>query len=126
MFNAKEDCTKGRRVARGLVCRDPFRPHTRLVDGMFEERLRHFGVPPLRKVRIDHLPILINRTVDIGPAPLQTDIRLINAPVVTNGTSIEAGSFAKQREEALDPSVDRAAVNDETTLRKPFHHIGVA
>ena len=37
-----------------------------------------------------------------------------------------AGSLAKQRQEPLDPSVDGAAVHDETSLREPRHDIGLA
>jgi len=72
------------------------------------------------------LTILVDSLVNIGPAPLTTDIRLINAPCGPNRASMEAGSLAKQRQETLDPSVDGAAVHDETSLREPSDDIGVA
>ena len=39
---------------------------------------------------------------------------------------MSTGSFAKQREEALDPAIHGAAVNNEAWLGEPFHDIGIA
>ncbi len=39
---------------------------------------------------------------------------------------MNTGSFAIHRKEASDPSVDRAPINHETALGKPFDDIGVA
>jgi hypothetical protein len=39
---------------------------------------------------------------------------------------MSTGSFAEQREEALDPAIDGAAVHDEASLGKPLDDVGVA
>ena len=39
---------------------------------------------------------------------------------------MDTGSVAKQREEALDPSIDGAAVDGQTTLGEPLNDISVA
>jgi hypothetical protein len=61
--------------------------------------------------------VLVDRTVDI---------RLINAPLGADRTSVSLRSIAEEREEALDPSIDRAPVHDQASLREPLNNIGVA
>jgi hypothetical protein len=104
MLNAREDGAQGRRIALRLVRRDSLRPHARLVDRMLEEPLRCLGVAPLRKVCIDHLAILIDSAIDIRPAPLQTNIGLIDAPFCADWSAMGTRSFPEQRQEALDPT----------------------
>ncbi len=57
------------------------------------------------------MSILINGSVDIGPAPLETDLCLIDAPRGTNGASVRTCSFLEQRAETLD-RVNAGKVDD--------------
>jgi hypothetical protein len=125
MLNAGEDHAEGRRVAFRLVGREPRGHNTSLIDGTSEEALCSPSIAPLRKVSVDYLPILINGTVDIGPTPLETDICLIDPPFCANCSSVRPRSFAKEREEPLDPAVDRAAVNNETALSELLDNISI-
>ncbi len=126
MLDATENCTERWWVALGLVRRDPLRPHAGLVNRTLEERLRRFGVPPLRKVGVNDLPILVDRPVDVGPFPVETTIGLIDLPFSTNWTSMLTGSVSEERQKPLDPAIDGAAVNNKTTFCKPLHDIGIA
>ncbi len=125
MLNTGQNCVEGRRIALRLVRRDSLRPHTGLVERAFEESLGSLRVTALRDVRVDHVPILVNRAVDVRLRPVQTRVRFINAPLRTDGTAIRTSSLLKQWQEALDPAIDRAAINNETALREPFDNVGV-
>jgi hypothetical protein len=57
---------------------------------------------------------------------LQTTRGLINPPLGANGSSVQPSSFAEEREEALTPAVDGAAVNHSTTFGKPLHPVSGA
>lgn len=70
MLGVGKDCTQGGRVALGPIRGHPLWPHARLVNRTLEERLRRFAIPPLREIGVNHLPMLIDRAVDICPAPL--------------------------------------------------------
>lgn len=126
MFNARENCAEGRRTAFGLVRGDPLWPYTRLVDRALEERLGSLGVAPLRKVGIDHLPILVDRSVDIGPASLEPDICLVNPPFCADWTSMSAGSLTEEWQKPLDPAIHGAPVNHQASLGEPLDDIGGA
>ena len=125
MLNTRQDCAQGRRIALGLVGCDTLWLHASLVDRTFEESLRCLGIPPLREVGVNDLPVLVDGTLDVGPRPVQTRVRFINAPPRADWPSVHTCSCAKHRQEALDPAIDGAAVNDETTLSKPLDDIGV-
>jgi hypothetical protein len=83
------------------------------------------GIAPLGEVRIDHLPILIDRPVDVGPRSVQANVRFIDPPSVAERSSIRTGSFPKQREKALHPPIDGAAIHDETAFGEPLDHIRI-
>src|SRR3954453_1280058 len=60
MLNTRQSCAEGRRIALGFVGRNPFRPHTRLVDRPFEESLCCLSIAPLREVSINDVAILVD------------------------------------------------------------------
>ncbi len=126
MLDVREYGAESRGIAFGFVGGHPCWPHTRLIDRVLKECLRCPGIAALRKVSVNHLPILVNRAIDVGPLPVQTGVRFIDAPLHANRSTMRTGSFPKQREEPLDPAVDRAAVDDEASLYEPLDHIGVA
>ena len=126
MLSVGNSCPEGRGITSSLVRRNSFRRYTCLVNSPLKERLRCSGVPPLREEGVNNLPIFINGAVDIRPAPLQTDICLIDAPLGANSSSVSACGIAEKWKESLDPAVDRTAINDATTLGEPLHDVGVA
>ena len=126
MLNIGQNCTKGGRIALRLIGRDSLGRDAGLIHGTSEEAFCSVGIASFRKEVVDDLAILINGAIDIGPLPVQPCVRLINAPVFADWASMNMGSFAKQRKEALDPTVDGAAVNHDTSLGKPLDHVGIA
>ena len=125
MLSVGNSCPEGRGITSSLVRRNSFRRYTCLVNSPLKERLRCSGVPPLREEGVNNLPIFINGAVDIRPAPLQTDICLIDAPLGANSSSVSACGIAEKWKESLDPAVDRTAINDEAPLREPLDDISI-
>ena len=113
-------------ITRGFVAGDACGCYARLTDGAFEESLRRLGVAPLREVCIDDLAVLIDRPINVGPFPSEPRVGFINSPFLTDWPTEGPRGIPKQREEALDPPVDCAAISREATLGKSLHDIGVA
>ncbi len=126
MPNVGQDGAESSRIALGLVGCDPLRPHACLIDGTREERLGSLSVPPLREVGVNDLPVFVDGTLDVGPRPVQTRVRFINAPPRADWPSVHTCSCAKHRQEALDPAIDGAAVNVEAPLGEPLDDVGIA
>ncbi len=126
MLDPGQGRTKCYPPALSLICCHPGRSHARLIDRAFEECLCRFSVPPLSKIGIHNLPVLISRSVDIRPFPIEPTVWLVYAPFSTNGTSIGTSSFAEQREKPLDPTIDGAPIKHETSLGEPLDNIGLA
>ncbi|HSH83027.1 MAG TPA: recombinase family protein [Herpetosiphonaceae bacterium] len=53
-------------------------------------------------------------------------IRLINAPRDADCVAMPAGGCLEERQEALDPPIHGAALDNQTTFSKPLDHIGRA
>ncbi len=95
MLGIGDDDAEGRRIALGLVRRDPLWCHTRLVDRTLEERLRCLSVPSLRKVGVHDLSILVNRSVNVGPLPVKTAVCLVYSPFSTHWAAVSSRSFTE-------------------------------
>jgi len=52
--------------------------------------------------------------LNVRPRAEETDVRFIDAPPAAHGAPMWPRRFAKEGEEALDPTVDGAAINRET------------
>lgn len=126
MFNIRQDRTKCGRIALRFVGRDFLGRHTCLVDRTSEESFCGFRIVPLREIGINHLSVLVDRPIDVGPLPVQASVRFIYAPFCPDRASMDTGSFAKQWQEPLDSTVDRATVHDKTTFGEPLDDVGVA
>ncbi len=126
MFDVREHLTDRRWVARCLVGRHALRFDSRVFDSTREEGVGCLRIAPLRNIGIDHLAILVDRPVEVGPATLQADIPCIDAPPIAEWSAIGAGGFPKQREQALDPALDGAAIHHEPAFSEPRDDVGVA
>ena len=113
-----------RRVRRD---RDPCGP--RLIDGLFQESLPRLSTVPRGQVGIDRT-ILIDRTINVGPFPVEGREHIVNVPCLADRSRVSMGSVTEQRgwppAEALAPALARAASDNEATLGKPRNRIGIA
>jgi hypothetical protein len=123
MLNTWQDCAEGRGIALGFVRGDALRPPARLIDGTFKEGLGCPSIPAVREVGVHDLAVVVDRSINVRPRPVQPRVRFINAPLRTNWASVCTCSCAEQWQEALDPAIDGASVNCETTFRKPLHDV---
>src|SRR5215204_6127689 len=80
MLCAGEDSTNGGRIARRLVGYDTFWHFACPGDRPFKEGPRRGGVATLAEVGIYDLAILIDRSIAVGPAAIETAVRFVNAP----------------------------------------------
>ena len=62
--------------------------------------------------------MLSNGPIQVGPGTVQVHIRFVHAPRSSNRLPIGTGSRSEQREEALDPALDGAAIDGEAALRE--------
>jgi hypothetical protein len=60
-------------------------------EGAGEERPRSTGIAALREEDVDDLPLLIDRAVEVGPAPRDLDVRFIDEPPITGRVPSMAG-----------------------------------
>ncbi len=126
MLDVGQDGAERWRIAFRLIRRHPFRPHARLIERAFEEGAGSRGITPCREGGIHYLAVLIDRPVDIGPLPVKASIRLINAPLYADCVAMRVGGCLEERQEALDPPIHGAALDNQTALSKPLDHIGIA
>src|SRR5262249_47795941 len=94
--------------------------------GPLEERLRRAGVPPLREVGVDHLPVLVDGAGAVRVPPAEGAVRLVHAPLRAHPPQVLPGRGAKQREEALHPAVDAAPLPLTPPSGEPFGNIRIA
>ncbi len=126
MLDVRQDGAQSWRVTRGFIRNDLLRPRIRLVDGVVKAGVCRLGVASLREGGINDLAVLIDGVVDVGPPPVHAGIGLIDAPFFADAMAMRPSRVLEQGQEALDPAVNGAAVNDEAALREPLHDIGVA
>ncbi len=120
MLYVWQDRAEGRWVARGFIRRHALWAHPRLGHGPLEEGLRCLGIPPSREIGINHLPILINRTVNVRPLAGESGVGFVDPPRCANGSSVNAGGVLEPGQEALDPPINRAPIDDQPSLREPL------
>ncbi len=84
------------------------------------------GIAPRAEVRVDHLTVLINRAIDIGPPAMDAGVGFVNPPLSAIGLPMRRGSLLELWMGSLHPGVDGAAIDDEPTLGEPLDDIRVA
>ncbi len=125
MLDARQDRSYCRRVTPRPVGNDALWCTVCPADRTFEESLRRSGVTPLAEVDVQDLAMLVDRPIAVGPSAIEAAIRFIYVPLPAYWHSARAGSLCKKRQEPLNPAVNRAPINHNATLGKPFSNIRV-
>ena len=68
----------------------------------------------------------VDGAIDVVPAATNASVGLVDAPIRTDRIAVLAGHFTEQRQEASDPAVDRALIDQDATLSQPLADFGVA
>ncbi len=76
-------CLRG--IAPGSVGRRAPRPDTRLAYGSFVEVGRYRCISALAEKYVHHVPVLVDRPVQIRPPCVQVAVRLVRSPLCTTG-----------------------------------------
>jgi len=85
-------------------------------QGGGEERARGGGVSSLRDVHVDHLLMLVDRPVEVGPDPRDLDVGLVDKPPIPGQVPSRPGRVDQQRGELLHPPIERDVVDLDATL----------
>jgi hypothetical protein len=83
------------------------------------------GVAAGRDQHIDHLAVLVDRSVEVAPAARNFDISLVHEPPVTGCASGWSGGVDELRSEGLHPSVHRDVVDGDAALGQLLFDIAV-
>jgi hypothetical protein len=83
-----------------------------------EERPRSRAIATLGHDHIDHLAMLVDRTVEVGPAAGDLDVGLVDEPAITGGMAARASGVDELRGEGLNPTVDRHVIDLDAALGK--------
>jgi hypothetical protein len=78
VLDLREYLRQSRRISGGFVGGHRVRCHPRVRESGAEESHGGFGVALLPEQHLDHLPVLIDRTIDVAPVPGHFDVRLIH------------------------------------------------
>jgi hypothetical protein len=113
------------RVDRRLIGGDLDGPDPGRVDSLVEEPTGGLGVSARGDEHVDDLSELVDRAVDVTPAPSHLHIRLVHLPAVTHDVSARPSSIGQQRRESQHPPVDRHVVHLDTTLGEQFLDVAV-
>ncbi len=117
---------EGRWIALRLIGGHSYRRDFGLSNSAFEKDLGSFSIAPLREVGVDDLASLIDGAVDVGPFAIEAGVRLINPPCAANRVPVGPGGVLEQRQEALDPAINRATLDDEAPFGEPLDDVSIA
>ena len=96
VLHGRQDLTQRWWITRGFIRDDPLRRYAGLLNSPLEEGLGRFGISSPGEVRVDDLTVLIDRPINLGPCPMETDIRFVNAPFSTNALPIGPNEVTHQ------------------------------
>ena len=91
VFDLREHGGQSRWVGGGLVGGHRLRSHPRVLESRAQESYSGFGVTMFLEQHLDDLTILIDRTVDITPAPRHFDIRFVDRPARAHAVPMRLG-----------------------------------
>jgi NAD(P)-dependent dehydrogenase (short-subunit alcohol dehydrogenase family) len=122
----REDFT--RRTMGGLIAveRDFIRQAPVDRDRPTEKRLGGGHISLRTQQEIDGLPGVVDSPVKIGPATLDLDVSLVEAPRSADGASKAAPPLLKFWNIALNPAHDRRVSQRQPAFRDHFHKVSVA
>jgi hypothetical protein len=96
-----------------------------VVQGAVKEPACRRQIPFLGHQRVDDLPILVDRPVQIDPAPRDLGVCFVNEPTITGCMPTGPGCVDEQRGEPLNPAVDRDVVNHDAPLGQQLFDISI-
>ncbi len=126
MLDVRQDLPPCRRIACRCVGGHPHGRATGPVHGPLEEGLGCCRIAVLGEERVNDLAVLIDRPINVGSANLEAHMCFISPPLSTNWSSVCTSRCRSLQQEALDPPIDGAALEDEAALGNPFDDIGGA
>ena len=83
------------------------------------------GIAAWRDENVDHLAMLIDRAVQVGPAAGDLHIGLIDEPAIASGMPCRASCVDELRGEGLHPAVDRDVVDSNAAFGQQLFDIAV-
>jgi len=96
-----------------------------VLEGTDEKLASGRQIPLLGYQDIDDLAILVDRPVQLDPAPGDVDIPLINEPPITPSVPAWPRGVDEQRGKALHPTIDSDMINTNAPLGQQLRHITV-
>jgi hypothetical protein len=73
-------------------------------------------IPPFRGEHVDDLPVLVDRPVQVDPAPGDLQVGLVDEPAVPGDVPAGPGGVDQLRGEPLHPPVDRDVIHNDATF----------
>jgi hypothetical protein len=110
MSRSRDEVVDHPRVHRCPVGADLDRRRSRL-ERAGEERPRSRSVSALADQDVDDLTVLVDRAVQLGPAPSDLHVSLIEEAPITRRVTCRTRGIDELRGEALDPSGDGDVVD---------------
>ena len=96
-----------------------------MLQGMGEESASGRQIPILRDKDVDDLAILVDRSIQIDPAPGDLDIWLIDEPPITRRLPAGTCRINQQRGEPLHPPVDSDMINLDAPFGQQLFDVAV-
>jgi hypothetical protein len=101
------------------------RRHTSGFPGVLEEPAGRLAVPATRRVQVDDLRELVDRSIQVHPPAGDFHIRFIHVPPVADPVPAEPGRVGRQRREALHPAVYGDVIHRDAALGQQLLDIPV-
>jgi hypothetical protein len=92
---------------------------------MREEPLCGRRIPAGRDQHVDHLTVLIDRTVQVDPAASDLDAGLVDKPALTGRVAGGPCGVKERRGEPLHPPVDSHVINLDAAFGQKFLDVAV-
>src|SRR6266542_1961513 len=107
MQNARHCRGQRGRIADCLVGDDPTWRRSTGGDGLLEERARGNQVACGRHIGVYDLSVAVDGAIDVVPTAADASVSLVNSPIEPNRLAIFSACLTEQRQETLNPAVDR-------------------
>ena len=85
--------------------------HSTGGDGLLEEPARGNQVACGRHIGVYDLSVAVDGAIDVMPTSADASVSLVNSPIEPNRLAIFSGCLTEQRQETLNPAIDRALIN---------------
>ena len=82
-------------------------------------------VPLLRHQYVDELAILVNRSVEVDPAPGNFHIRFVSTPPITGNVPAGSSRVDQQRSEPLHPAIHSDVIDRDAAFGQQFFDVSV-